>query len=66
MQEVLEACEFVERVRRRVRRACVVDLAAGHGLVGLLLAAIEPQVRAPPHAAAPREATGVWEERAPL
>ncbi len=46
-QELLECTEFVERVRRRIRAPCVLDLAAGHGLVGLLLAAVEPQVRPP-------------------
>jgi hypothetical protein len=42
---VLESVEFVERVRRRVRRPLVLDLAAGHGLVGLLLAGAERGVR---------------------
>jgi len=40
-QEVFEAAEFVERVRRRVRRSLMLDLAAGHGLVGVLMAAAE-------------------------
>jgi hypothetical protein len=43
VKEVLEACEFVERVKRRVRRRVCLDLAAGHGLVGALMA-LEPTV----------------------
>jgi flagellar biosynthesis component FlhA len=43
VKEVLEAAEFVERVRRRVRRRVCLDLAAGHGLVGALLA-LDPAV----------------------
>ncbi|KAL6748699.1 hypothetical protein V8C86DRAFT_1124168 [Haematococcus lacustris] len=45
VEEMLEAVEFVERVRRRVRRSHMLDLAAGHGLVGLLLLAVNPQVQ---------------------
>ena len=38
-KELLEAFEFFERSRRRVRAACVVDLCCGHGLVGMLYGA---------------------------
>lgn len=44
MQEIFEAAEFVARVRRRVRRPCMLDAAAGHGLAGLMLAAVEQEV----------------------
>lgn len=43
-KEFLEAVEFFARVRRRLRRPTVVDLAAGHGLVGLLFGAFERSV----------------------
>ncbi|MEW5315858.1 MAG: hypothetical protein WDW38_007259 [Sanguina aurantia] len=41
-KEVFEAFEFCERVRRRMRRPNLVDLACGHGLVGILMTALEP------------------------
>lgn len=41
LKEVLEAFEFFDRVRRRVRRPDVADLCCGHGLVGLLFAVFE-------------------------
>ena len=43
-KELVEAVEFFGKVRRRIRRHTVVDLAAGHGLAGLLFAAFEPTV----------------------
>jgi hypothetical protein len=43
-KELLESFEFFARVRRRVRRPTVVELCAGHGLVGLLFALCEPSV----------------------
>ncbi len=39
-----ESFEFFPRVRRRVRRPTMVDLCAGHGLVGLIFALCEPSV----------------------
>lgn len=44
VKELLESAEFYMRVRRRVRAQTVVDLCAGHGLVGLLFAAFERSV----------------------
>ncbi|KAJ1491032.1 hypothetical protein T484DRAFT_1934118 [Baffinella frigidus] len=43
-KEFFEAAEFYHRVRRRVRRATVVDLACGHGLTGIMFAALERTV----------------------
>lgn len=44
IKELLEAFEFFARVRRRVRRPTMVDLCAGHGLVGLIFALCERSV----------------------
>ncbi len=44
IKELLESFEFFSRVRRRVRRSTVVELCAGHGLVGLIFALVEPSV----------------------
>lgn len=44
VKEVVESFEFFERVRRRVRRPVVADLCCGHGLTGLLFAALERTV----------------------
>jgi hypothetical protein len=43
-KELFESLEFYLRVRRRVRRPVVIDLACGHGLCGLLFAALERDV----------------------
>ena len=43
-KELFESLEFYLRIRRRIRRSVVVDLACGHGLCGLLFAALEPSV----------------------
>ena len=43
-KEFFEATEFYQRVRKRVRRPAVVDLACGHGLTGVLFAALERTV----------------------
>ena len=43
-KEFFEAVEFYLRVRKRVRRRVVIDLACGHGLVGLLFACLERSV----------------------
>jgi hypothetical protein len=43
-KELFESLEFYLRVRRRVRRPVVVDLACGHGLCGMLFAALERDV----------------------
>lgn len=40
-KEVLESFEFYARVRRRIRAPQMADLCCGHGLVGLLFAAME-------------------------
>lgn len=44
IKELLEAFEFFSKVRRRVRRRTMVDLCAGHGLVGLIFAVCEESV----------------------
>lgn len=44
-KEFVESVELFALVRRRVRRPTLLDLCAGHGLVGLLFAAFEPAVR---------------------
>lgn len=44
LKELLEAFEFHDRSRRRVRCSVMADLCCGHGLVGLLFA-IEPTVK---------------------
>ncbi len=44
MKEVLESFEFFAAVRREVRRETVLDLCAGHGLVGVLFALYERSV----------------------
>ena len=44
MKELVESFEFYARVRRRVRAPVVVDLCAGHGLVGLLFGCFERSV----------------------
>ena len=44
-KEVLEAFEFVERARRRVRAPVVADLCCGHGLAGLLYAVLHRDVQ---------------------
>lgn len=43
-KEILESFEFFTRVRKRVRAPSVVDLCAGHGLVGVLYALFERKV----------------------
>ena len=43
-KEVLESFEFFARVRKHVRTAELVDLCAGHGLVGVLFALFERRV----------------------
>lgn len=44
LKEVCESFEFFERVRRSVRAPVMADLAAGHGLTGLLFAVFERTV----------------------
>ena len=44
VKELLESCELFDRVRRRVRRPVMVELCAGHGLVGLIFALVERSV----------------------
>ena len=44
IKELLEAFEFFAKVRKRVRRPTMIDLCAGHGLVGLIFALCEPGV----------------------
>lgn len=44
VKEVLESFETFARIRRRVRAPSVADLCCGHGLTGLLFAAIERRV----------------------
>lgn len=38
VKEVLECCEFFERIREHTRAEVVADLCCGHGLLGLLFA----------------------------
>lgn len=44
IKEVLESFETFARIRRRVRAPIVADLCCGHGLTGLIFAAIERSV----------------------
>ncbi|MCO4773931.1 MAG: methyltransferase domain-containing protein [Deltaproteobacteria bacterium] len=44
IKELLESFEFYYRVRRRVRRPTIVELCAGHGLVGLIFALCDRSV----------------------
>ena len=44
LKEVCESLEFFERVRREIRAPIVADLAAGHGLTGLLFGIFERRV----------------------
>ena len=45
VKEVLECCEFFERIRRETRAPVVADLCCGHGLLGLLFALFEKETR---------------------
>jgi len=45
LKEVCESFEFFERVRRLIRAPMMADLAAGHGLTGLLFAVFEREVQ---------------------
>lgn len=44
LKEVCESFEFFERTRKKVRARSMVDLAAGHGLTGLLFGVFEREV----------------------
>jgi hypothetical protein len=44
LKELLESFEFHDRVRRRIRRPRMADLACGHGLTGILFALLERTV----------------------
>lgn len=44
LKELLEAFEFFERVRHRIRSRNMVDVCCGHGLAGLLFAVFERSV----------------------
>jgi hypothetical protein len=63
-KELYESWEFARRVRRRLRGGNVVDLAAGHGLVALILLVLDDSseralavdVRVPPSAHRLKEA----------
>jgi len=44
IKEVLESFETWSRTRRRVRSPLMADLCCGHGLTGLIFAALEPKV----------------------
>ena len=46
LKEILEAFEFFQAVRRRVAAPRMVDVYAGHGLVGVLFALFERKVEA--------------------
>ena len=45
VKELLESFEMFERVRRRLRAPEMADICCGHGLVGLLFAIFEPEVK---------------------
>lgn len=45
VKEVLECCEFFERIREHTRAEVVADLCCGHGLLGLLFALFERGTR---------------------
>ena len=45
LKELLESCEFFERIRKDVRSSIVTDLCCGHGLIGLLFAIFEHQTK---------------------
>ena len=45
VKEILESCEFFERVRKDLNAEIVTDLCCGHGLVGLLFAIFERRTR---------------------
>ena len=45
IKEVLECFEFVARIRKDLRSEHMVDLCCGHGLVGMLFALFERQVK---------------------
>ena len=44
VKEILEACEFFERVRKDVRAETVADFCCGHGFLGILFGVFERQV----------------------
>ena len=44
IKEILECFEFFSRVRKSIKRACVLDLCSGHGLLGILFAMFERRV----------------------
>ncbi len=44
IKEVLESFETFSRIRRRLRAPVVADLCCGHGLTGLIFAAVERSV----------------------
>jgi len=44
IKEFVESVEVFARIRRRMKANCVVDLCAGHGLLGILFALYERQV----------------------
>ncbi len=43
-KELLECCEFFERIRKTVKNDTMVDLCCGHGLLGILFAMFEKKV----------------------
>jgi len=43
-KEFVESAEAFVRIRRRMKASCVVDLCAGHGLLGILFALYERRV----------------------
>lgn len=45
IKEVLESFEFFGRIRKSVRRETVADLCCGHGLLGILFAMFERDVK---------------------
>ncbi|MBT5709243.1 SAM-dependent methyltransferase [bacterium] len=45
VKEILESCEFFERVRKEIRAETIADLCCGHGLLGILFAVFERRTK---------------------
>lgn len=45
VKEVLESCEFFERVRKEIRAETLIDLCCGHGLLGILFGIFERRTK---------------------
>jgi hypothetical protein len=45
VKEILESCEFFERVRKEIRAETIADLCCGHGLLGILFGVFERRTK---------------------